>query len=237
MKLNCRKTLFLFLARKHVFRPLSFSLCHRTPISLSPYLNFHHLTRPPPVHASSFSPFRPPFIPSLFPVFAQLTRVSICFIKLRRAPFYSSLLFHSRRDISTTHSPSSTSIPSLPLTQCHSRHFSFKIEVRGETRRKEGEPPLRPSDPSTLSYKFNTARSFPTRLFPSLLSFLFPAKSCLDILTNERIYRLALWKNIRSWWRVLVKGKRSSGNGEKNARVSGERNNGSHSILAAKCAH
>lgn len=72
----------------------------------------------------SFSlPFTPgpSFIPSLLPVFAQLTRVSICFIKLRRAPFLSppaaspfalsSLPFHSRRDISTIHSPSSTSIP------------------------------------------------------------------------------------------------------------------------------
>lgn len=71
--------------------------------------------------------------------------------------------------------------------------------------------------------------------FLLFLSSSSPAKSYSDVLTNGRIYRLTLWKNIRSWWRMLVKSKRS--NGEKSTKVGGERNNGSHSILVAKCAH
>lgn len=154
MKLNCRKTLFLFLARKHALT--SFVLSPSLVLSSS-FSAIVAQSRFLPISASAISlvlrqstllPFclRPPFIPSLLPVFAQLTRVSICFIKLRRAPFYSSLLLHSRRDISTIHSPSSTNIHS-PLIRCHSRHFSFKIEVRGETRRRASITPIRPFNP------------------------------------------------------------------------------------------
>lgn len=151
VKLNCRKTLFLFLARKHVFRPLSLSLFLSAIVAQSRFLPISASTISLVLRQSTLLPFslRPPFILSLFLVFAQLTRVSICFIKLRRAPFYSSLLFHSRRDISTSRSPSSTNIPPPPppFIRCHSRHFSFKTEVRGATRRRASITPIRPFNP------------------------------------------------------------------------------------------
>lgn len=176
VKLNCRKTLFLFLARKHVFRPLSLSLFLSAIVAQSRFLPISASTISLVLRQSTLLPFslRPPFILSLFLVFAQLTRVSICFIKLRRAPFYSSLLFHSRRDISTSRSPSSTNIPPPPLPSSGATRDTF-LSKQKYAGQQEGEPPLRPSDPSTLSYKFNTARSFPACL-PPFFPFSYPRK-------------------------------------------------------------
>jgi len=107
VKLNCRRTLFLFLARANTlsmsrvsFVHLSFSLVRV--VALYPGCPYNPAALP-------FSPPScSPFILSLFPVFAQLTRVSICFIKLRRvclrlpSLYPSPHLFHGRDEIRPT---------------------------------------------------------------------------------------------------------------------------------------
>lgn len=113
--------------------------------------------------------------------------------------------FHSRRDISTIHSASSTSNNPMrflyhPEWRYHSRYFSFKIERTRARGKQEGEPPLRPSDPSPLSYKFNvpsslSATSVSLRFPPSLLHVAKGNLRCIS--ERGRVCLLALWKNIR----------------------------------------
>lgn len=167
--------LYFSSSRANTSFVLSLSLFLSAIVAQSRFLPISASTISLVLHQSTLLPFslRPPFILSLFPVFAQLTRVSICFIKLRPAAFYPSLLFHSRRDISTTHSPSSTSTPvPSPSSGATRDTFLSKQKYAGQ---QEGEPPLRPSDPSTLSYKFNTVRSFPACL-PPFFPFYYPRK-------------------------------------------------------------
>lgn len=166
MKLNCRKTLFLFLARKHVFRSLSFSLSLSVFLSLPSYPNLaFSLSRLPPSHSSSTSPpflpfsLRPPFILSLLPVFAQLTRVSICFIKLRRAPFYSSPSSSIRDEIypPPTHRRQPASLPHpVPLAAL----FFQNRSTRGNKK-------------ESLHYAHPTLQPFLTNLIPPALSTRF----------------------------------------------------------------
>jgi hypothetical protein len=145
VKLNCRRTLFLFLSRANTLSMSRVSFVHLS-FSLVRVVALYPVRLPV---QSSCSPVLSPvlfsFILSLFAMFAQLTRVSICFIKLRRlclrppSLYPSPHLSHGRDEIRPTFARSVN--PRSSFIRCHSRRFSFETDKRGKHR--EGPPPLR----------------------------------------------------------------------------------------------
>ena len=186
VKLNCRKTLFLFLAHKHV--PTSFALSLSLSLSLSvshsislslclsllsralcPNLAFS-LSQLPPSRLFSASPRS-----SLSPFVLHSSRLSFqCLRSWLVSPFVSlnyvvlPSYFSIRDEIypPSTHHRQPEFLP-------HPVPLAALFFQNRRTGKQEGKPPLRPSDSSTLSYKFNTARfSHPL--------FSFPLSSCFS---------------------------------------------------------
>lgn len=146
-----------------------------TSIPLSLSLSFHCLTRSQSAAplSLSFSLPRPPFIPSLPLVFAQLTRVSICFIKLRRIPspprhrrvtlaFATRCIHHPLRVVNQQPCEFLLHLPERNRSWC----FSFKTEERARVGNKK----------ESLHYVHPTLQPFLTNLMPPAVPVVSPPR-------------------------------------------------------------
>lgn len=185
VKLNCRKTLFLFLVCKHpltslilspilpliCFLSASYRLSQSRFLSISVFVIslFIHCQLTLPLSLFLFLTSFSLFIPFLLSVFAQLTRVSICFIKLRRFHRFVALFgryIHHPLTVVNQH-PSSGLGPSRGTFLSKWRNTKEGVSIADH-----------PKSPATLSYKFNGFSLFLPSSIPST------TKSSPDVLTN-----------------------------------------------------